>query len=244
MTDATLKKRFFEIDVYRGLAIVMMVLFHILYDLNTYHFTNLPIFSHAFWKVYRETISFLFLGLVGFCLYHEHHSQILWKRFWIRMGRLLMAAACVSIGTYIYEPQRPILFGILHFIAAGSLAALVFIPHKRLNFFLGVLILATGYIGFIHEARYRIPYMEWIGFGASTLPTLEIFPFIPFFGYILIGMGMAQITELKENTYYYLNIPTNPLSRFLAFCGKHPLMIYLIHQPILVGIISRIPHST
>ncbi len=244
MGDATVKSRFFEIDVYRGTAIIMMVVFHILYDLNAHQITDFPIFTHAFWRVYRECISFLFLGLVGFCLHQEHQEGIRWKKFALRTVRVSMAAACVSVGTYIYAPQKPILFGILHFIASGSLAALPFLNKKRASFFFGGLILAMGYIGLICEGRYRIPYLEWIGFGASSMPTLEIFPFIPFFGYILLGMGMSQTTDLKSNRYYYLDIPQNPLTRFLAFCGRHPLTIYLTHQPILVSIISRVVQKT
>lgn len=240
MNDATVKKRIFEIDVYRGLAIVMMVIFHMMYDLNNYHYTSIPLYSHAFWKVYREIISFLFLGLAGFCLYQEHHRGIKWKNILKREIRLLLAALAVSAGTFLYAPSSPVWFGILHFIAAASIVALGFLNKKRLCFILGVLLLATGYIGLIHESRYRIAGFEWLGFGAAALDTLEIFPFIPFFGYILCGMGIAQTTSLKNDSYYFFLIPQNFLTRFLALCGNYSLSIYMVHQLVLVGIISTL----
>ncbi len=241
-----LRKRYLELDLFRGLAILMMVLFHILFDLNMYGVTHLPLFSHPFWMVYRETISFLFLGLVGFCLYLEHQNGIRWKAFGRRTLRIAVGAFLVSIGTYIFDPHHFIYFGILHFIVAGSLVALAFLHKPRLSLILGIYILAFGYIGHINDPRHSLPYLGWVGFGTSAMQTLECFPFIPFFGYVLMGLALAAQTLSRNKDYLFVKIPPQgdqSWLRFLSFLGKHPLAIYLVHQPILIGIIHLATHG-
>jgi len=62
-----LEKRFWEIDFLRGLAIIMMILFHLLYDLNYFGEYNLNLHSGFWWYFARMTAT-IFILLVGISL--------------------------------------------------------------------------------------------------------------------------------------------------------------------------------
>ena len=233
-------KRYLEIDFLRGVAILMMIVFHFLFDLALFKIANFPIFSNPFWLVYRETGVFIFMSVSGFCLYREHHEKILWNRVWKRFLKLMLAGACITIATYYYSPDKTIWLGILQFFALAGLLGLFFLRFDRLNLILGVLIIAFGFIGKVNEApNYMGPLFTWVGFGTMHLNTFEIFPIVPFFGYYLIGIYLGKkLSEAKDQDHYLIHInPHNEWIRFIAFFGHYSLLIYLIHQPILLGIL-------
>lgn len=239
--------RYIEIDFFRGMAILMMIIFHTSFDLNLFKITQLPIFTNPFWLVYRESGVFMFLSISGFCLYLEHRSKIRWKRFWIRFGKLILAGSLITFATHYYDPPRTIWLGILQFFALASLFGLFFLRYYRLNLILGVLIIALGFIGNANEAQNFMGFaFTWLGFGTMHLHTLEIFPMIPFFGYFLVGMFMGRYFLEDENREYLIvNLsPQNSSVKFVSFFGKYSLIIYLIHQPIILGIISLLTHKS
>lgn len=230
-------RRYIEIDFYRGVAILMMILFHALFDLNLYQITSLPIFTNPFWLVYRETGVFIFMSVSGFCLFLEHHKKIRWKAFWIRFFKLMAAGGLITLATYYYNPTKTIWLGILQFFAGASLLGLFFLKFQKSNLILGILIVALGFIGNANEAKNFIhPGFTWLGFGTMQLETFEIFPLIPFFGYYLIGIYLGQYFLGHKEDYFILKLNGQSSGvRFTSFMGKHSLLIYLIHQPILVG---------
>lgn len=233
-------RRYLEIDFLRGVAILMMILFHFLFDLSLFKIAQVPIFTNPFWLLYREAGVFVFMAVSGFCLVLEHQNQIRWKLFWKRFIKLLLAGALITIATYYYNSSKTIWLGILQFFAFSSLLGLYFLRFEKLNLVLGVLIIALGFIGNINEApNYIGPAFTWMGFGTMHLSSLEIFPLIPFFGYVLVGIYMGKILiPRKTMDYFLISIPPqNPLTHFIAFFGKHSLLIYLIHQPILLAIL-------
>src|SRR5437773_267356 len=120
-------KRYLELDLFRGIAIVMMVIFHLLYDLNQHRFVQVDLFGSSFWIIFRHIILFLFIGVSGACVYLINRQQIRWKRVLIWTAKILVAAAIVTVATYYYDPNRVVLFGILHFLATANLLALLFI---------------------------------------------------------------------------------------------------------------------
>jgi uncharacterized membrane protein len=58
--------------------------------------------------------------------------------------------------------------------------------------------------------------------------TEDFVPLIPWLGVMLVGQGMSGLLDLKK-----FDIAENKISKLLALMGKHGLIIYLIHQPLL-----------
>lgn len=232
------RARLLELDVFRGVAILMMIVFHFLYDLHFYQLAKFRLFSNPFWLVYRETLVFLFLGVVGVCLFLEHRNGIRWRPYWRRFLRITAGAALVTVTTYLYDPKRVVLFGVLQLILVSSLLALPFLRRKSLCLTFALFLLAFGHIGDLNESRHYVPYLTWIGFGALRVRAFEIFPFIPYFGYVLLGIYLASF--VFKNGQNYLFVRLNSESRrnfFLSFLGRHSLLIYLAHRPISLGIV-------
>ena len=110
-----------SLDLIRGLAIIMMIAFHFIYDLNSFGFTQIPLFTHWLGIAWRCLIVFLFLSAVGISLVLAHKDHLKFKKFLKRIFYLGLAALLVSAGTFVMFPDGWVYFGILHLIWISSL---------------------------------------------------------------------------------------------------------------------------
>jgi len=222
--------RYFSIDVARGTAIAMMIAFHFSYDLNYFHFVDFDFYRDPFWLNFRTLIITLFLCLVGVSLQLSTGQGLNHRRYFSRLALLIGSAMIVTIGSYLMFPKNAVLFGVLHFIALASVIGLLFRTFYWLNFLLGIGIIILGNL-FQHE-WFNLPTRHWIGFMPNKPQALDYVPLIPWLGVVLIGMFLAQITK----KHGLLNSDTQKrslLTRLLAQAGRHSLLIYLLHQPLL-----------
>ncbi len=120
MKQTNLETRFWEIDALRGLAIVMMILFHLVYDLDVFDIWIVDRHS-SFWPYFRIVIATMFILLVG-----------------VSLGLL------ITLGTWLFSRERFVLFGILHFIGLSIILAYPFLELCFWNLLLGVLLIALG----------------------------------------------------------------------------------------------------
>ncbi len=232
-----MKKRYVELDVYRGLAVVMMVVFHFVYDLRLFKVVQASLYLHPFWLLYRHFLVFLFLGVTGACLYLVHGAGIQRRKLFVRTGKLLLCAAAITGGTYYLNRPKYVYFGVLHFLAVAGLLALPFLKRRQLCFYVAVSLLAVGFVGDLGDSRNYIPHMGWLGFGKARISSYDLFPLIPYFGYVLLGIYLVQGALKESKAYLFYRIPQNRATRTLAFIGKYALIIYLVHQPLLLGAI-------
>lgn len=145
------------------------------------------------------------------------------------------AAFAISIATWFATPQSFIYFGILHQIALASLLGLLFL---RLPAGL-VLIAAAIIIGLPQIFRSDIfdpRYLAWLGFAAAPPASNDFVPVFPWFGAVLIGLGVAK---LAEGLGWLQTIQRAVASSGgpLGWLGRHSLAFYLIHQPALIGLV-------
>lgn len=212
-------KRFPFIDQVRGLAIVLMVFFHFFYDLDLFNFVDIDFKKNYFWWGLPRVIVFLFLLSVGMSLSLVHVPQINWPKFARRTGLITAYALIISISTYLLFPKRWIYFGTLHCIALCSLMALPFLNKPKLCLLTAFTLLLPSL-----TLSWSIPWIQLKHYSMDYIP-----PF-PWFGVVCLG---AFFTSAQ---WHALIIPSNPFLRFLEFLGRHPLKIYLLHQPILYGL--------
>lgn len=219
-----------RLDLLRTLAIVLMVIYHAAYDLVTYHGWHLEIFEGG-WLILARASLILFLLVSGMSQALSHRSKgpaIRWKRF----AQVAAAAALVSIATYVMDPETYVQFGVLHLIAVSALLLPFFARFKTWNMLIGFLILAIAML---------MPSASPEVFGTSAVPmivlgfppvhfqTVDYVPLIPWFGVVLMGYACGYLWKSKENA--------SALLQNLAWPGRHSLLIYLLHQPVLFAVL-------
>ena len=213
------------LDLMRGLAIIMMIAFHFIYDLNSFGFTEVPLFTHWAGITWRCLIVFLFLSAVGISLVIAHSKQLNLRKFLKRLIYLGIAALLVSTGTFVMFPNGWVYFGILHLIWVSSLIAIVFINLPKTSLLIAALILIgsifdqpnLGIISNIFE-----PYLP--------LRSVDYYPLFPWLSFVFIGIYLGHHPFYRMAFTFRIH--------WLEVMGRHALIIYLTHQVVLFGLVS------
>lgn len=229
--------RYLLVDALRGAAIVLMVLFHFCFDLAYFGLADFDFYRDPLWVHLRTFILSLFLGLVGVSLVLATRNGLDPKRYTRRLTLLVLGALAISLSTWWMFGQRFVFFGVLHFIAVASVLGLVFLRFNWMNLLLGIaLIVFAANAGFPWFDR---PGWRWLGLMTHKPPTEDYVPLLPWFGVVLVGLfigrqmlGLTWILRLERKLRDKL------LLRMLAYAGKRSLLIYLAHQPLLIGLLS------
>jgi len=223
------------IDSVRGFAILLMMIFHLCYDLYYFKFLTVD-FNGPFWEWFRYVIISLFFLVSGFSTTQATKNGINRKKYGYRFGQVLVSALIITSVTYVLFPNAWIYFGVLHFFALSMIAVLPFRKTPLLSLLLGILI----FILFNTTGWFNLsPLYNWLQ-PIIGLPrgTQDLTRFIPWFGMILIGSSLAHY---GIHPLIYLGqqrgLSTGWHIRLCTFLGRHPLKIYLLHQPLLFGLI-------
>jgi len=217
----------------------MMFVFHFSYDLNFFGYVQINFLEEPFWANFRRTIVSSFLLLVGVSIVLANRQKLNARRFTRRLILLIAYAILVSIGSYLMFPESYIYFGILHFIAVASVLGLFFRKFYWLNLALGSVIVLLDSL--YSNVFFNDPRINWLGLMTYLPHTEDYVPLIPWFGVVLIGMFIGKTLFADNNTPTWLAWKaTNPITKTLAFGGRHSLPIYILHQPIFIGLIALI----
>lgn len=223
------KSRFLFIDVLRGFTVILMIIFHFAFDLDYYGLVNIDIINHPFWYFFPRLIVFLFLLATGMSLKLVHHEGIQVVPFLRRLLLIVFWAAVISVATYFFFPDNWIYFGTLHAIAVISCLTLPFLHLPRLC----ILIALALFIPSIFFDRT----LPWFELPLSSWDYISPFPWL--------GASLLGIFAVHNRLHHY-NLKETWTVKFLKFLGTHSLFIYLIHQPILfglLGLIMKLKHS-
>ena len=225
--------RLIGLDIARALAVVCMVIYHFTFDLALFGHIEAGTMSQPFWYYFARTIAGSFLFLSGVGLWLAHGRGIRWPSFWKRWLMVAAAAALVTISSIWLVPGGPIWFGILHAMAATALFGLIAL---RLPW---PLTLALAAALFAAAWGPRFPafdplWLVWTGL-AETRPMMgDYTPLIPWAAPALAGIATAKALKLHQ----WRGTSPSRLTHALTFPGRHSLIIYLIHQPILFGLFN------
>lgn len=231
------KKTHFEIlDVMRGFAILLMFIYHFSFDLDYYGFIQQNFTTDQFWINFRTVIVACFLTIVGISLYLASYHGLNKKSFQRRLLLLVIYSALVSLASWVMYPSAMIFFGILHFIAIASVLGLLFVRLGRINLILGIMLIIMAQI--IKHPFFDQPLLQWFGLMTKLPTTVDYVPLLPWFGVVLIGIYLGQIISmLPKNSWFIRWQSQHVSSRLLAFGGRHSLHIYMLHQPLFLGIL-------
>ncbi|MCP4317163.1 MAG: DUF1624 domain-containing protein [Hyphomicrobiales bacterium] len=232
------KQRLVLIDVARGIALLAMAVYHFTWDLEFFGYVERGLTTYGGWKIFARMIAGSFLFLVGISLVLGHGNAIRWRSFSIRLAMIVAAAALITGLTYYAMPDRFIFFGILHCIAVSSVLGL---PFLRLPAAVSVVAGAAVLFAqpYLASSTFNSDALLWLGL--STVPVLsnDYVPIFPWFGPVLLGIGAAKTAQAAGVFPWLAAIYRggNPLGEPVAFAGRHSLAFYLLHQPILIGLV-------
>ncbi len=241
MTSARLPSiRYWEIDLFRGVAVLMMVVFHIVFDLS--FFSILPInVSTGFWRMFAILTAFIFIFLVGTSLNISRYRNGLspgpvpYLRFFRRGLMILGLGVLITAVTYIVIGPGFIIFGVLHCIGASILIAPVFFGHPRTGFLAALVILVAGF----GMSNLSGPiWLAWAGIHPSYFYTLDYFPLFPWLGIVLLGMTAGVYLYPQGKRGFLVSNPAPRCTGAICWMGRHSLVLYLVHQPVILAILA------
>lgn len=240
------KIRYGLLDSLRGLVLISMILFHACWDLVYIFEKDFSWYRGTGAYIWQQSICWTFILLSGFC-------WSLGRKPGKRGLIIFLAGAVVSLVTVLFMPGDRVVFGVLTLI--GS-CMLIMIPlHKGLKHVPAgvglivciVLFILTrnvndGYLGFenlnlikLPEILYEGQIMTFLGFTDPGFYSTDYFSLFPWFFLFLAGYFLYYIICAANDGKImdkYCRQGVEPFS----FLGKHSLLIYMLHQPVIYGI--------
>ncbi len=231
---ANFKSRIWELDALRGVCILCVIVVHFLFDLS--FFGGLDLTLPAWYVFLQEYGGAIFVVLSGVCVTLGSKS--------VRRGLIVFACGmlitAVTYGMYrlgMSGADVVVKFGVLHLLGVCMLVYPAFkkLPPAMLTV-LGLVIAITGYAirGIIVPQRWLFPLgLTYEGFTSS-----DYFPLFPQLGYFLIGAAIGKTAYREKKTLLPGSFQKTPVARFFCWCGRQSLFIYLLHQPIVYGLLE------
>jgi uncharacterized membrane protein len=225
--------RLTAVDALRGSAVCAMIAYHFCFDLNWFGILHADFNRDMLWLTLRAIIVSSFMLLVGIGLVLAQRAGISRARFWRRIALITACALVVTAASYAAFPRTFISFGILHCIAVVSVLAWPFTRHAYAALVAGMAIIAIGLQ--VQLAAFDAPWLNWIGLMTHKPATEDYVPIFPWLGVVLIGVGAGS--WLADHGFK----PLQPMARtapdWLTWLGRHSLLVYMVHQPVLLGIL-------
>lgn len=240
--------RAYELDLLRGVAMIFVIFMHISWDLRYMFgiadckYLDAPWFEglmHPFFLV-------IFVGVSGICCTFSRSN--------VKRGIKLISVALAltlgtSIATYFFNADCLIIFNVLHLLSCGIfIYALVefverkcSISPKLTNFLLGMIgsfaiIMGDTISNF--NGTVNSPILIPTGIIMKCTPNMaDYMPLFPWIGVFMVGALVGRVAYKDKKTVMpYKNNVTRKITAPFEFIGRHSLVIYIVHQPIVIGL--------
>jgi uncharacterized membrane protein len=224
--------RITAIDALRGGALCLMFVYHFSFDLRYYRVIASDFEHDPFWLGFRAVIVASFMALVGISLVLADRAGATTAHFWKRIGIIAACAVAASVGSYLVFPRTFIHFGILHCIAVASILAWPTVRRPLFALVIGVALIAAGLV--YSDPLFDARALSWLGFTTHKPATEDYVPLAPWAGVVFLGVAAGHALARAHF------LPLKGLAdapRWLRFLGRHSLVVYMIHQPVLLGVL-------
>ena len=156
--------------------------------------------------------------------YSRNHD---FMKFLDRGAKILAVAGGITLITWLFFPDKFIVFGVLHMIGVSSILAYPLLKRMKLNVVLGAFIFISGIIMWPHFTD--VQWLLWLV--PHAFNTFDYFPLFPWFGIMLLGIAAGNYIYRDRRLRFRSRIT------LIEALGRHSLLIYLVHQPLLLGLI-------
>ena len=238
----TVHHRLWEVDTVRGIAIILMICYHFVFDLAFFGAYSGNMYSSS-WQLVARSIGTTFIVVMGVSLTLRHHrlapemdqKQLFAK--YLRRGATIFAwGMVITAVTYFVLDSGYVIFGILHLLGLSTILAFPFLRSRWASLAVGVAALGLGF--YLAGQRVVTPWLLWLGLPQFRRHMVDYYPLLPWFGFALIGVFLGLVLYPRGARRFALPDLSRKLPvRVLGYLGKHSLAIYLIHQPIMLGLL-------
>lgn len=211
-----------------------MAIFHFCFDLNHFGWLQQDFYRDPFWTLQRTAIVSLFL----FCAGGGQAMAVLAgqrsERFWRRWAQIAGCALLVSLGSMMMFPRSWISFGVLHGIAVMLVMLRLGMSRWPMAWLLGVALLSLALPQWWSDAWFDARWTNWVGLVTHKPVTEDYVPVLPWLGVMLLGFAFTrQWPDLWSG-----RVPNG--LRPLAALGRWSLSFYMLHQPVLIGLLMAV----
>jgi len=239
--------RLWEVDMMRGFAVVLMMIYHFVWDLNYFQLYQPDLMGLA-WKAFPRFIASTFILVMGISMTLSYNRvvQVTGRRNhfgkYLRRGAEIFGLGLiVTVATYFFIGRGFVIFGILHMLGLSVILAYPFLHlNKWLTLVVGIVLIGVGiYLGGL---VVTYPWLLWLGVKQAGRYMVDYYPMLPWFGVALVGIFLGHILYPQGQPRF--QFPETPASFWpiqgLRFLGRHALLVYAIHQPILIGLLMAL----
>ena len=211
-----------ELDSLRATALVMMLISNFVSDLD--YFGIMEVVKGDKWWWLARTTAFLFVSISGISYFLAHQKEYDFMITLKRTQRLIFWAFAITLVTYFFAPDAYIRFGVLHLLALASIVAFPVARKPLYAFGIGVFLLV---IPLSSNSN-----LVWLGLQETGTFAVDYFPLNPWLGIFFIFLSIACKIYPEGKSVLNFKWP----EKWLWF-GRNTLIIYVIHQPILIGLL-------
>lgn len=236
----TRTQRFWEIDAVRGVVVILMVYFHLMWNLFFFGISTADVFSPG-WQLFARSIGSTFTFLLGLslCIRSTRPPEGAYD-FAKNVRRALLVFGCgmlVTVATYLFTPDAFVIFGILHLQGLALLLAYPFVRWPPVvSTLAGLVVIGLGF--YLNTVFVSYPWLIPLGVQELGRAMADYYPIFPWFGFALLGIAAGKLWYPRGQRGFVLpELGGLPPLRALEWLGRHSLPIYLIHQPIIIGVL-------
>jgi len=227
-------ERFWEIDFLRGTAIIMMIIFHILFDIDFFGYYPMNV-QMGFWRYFAIITASIFIFLSGVSLTISYSRKKNFTKHLFRGMKIFGLGMIATLATWLFIGNGFVIFGILHFIGLSVIIGYFLVRFKVINLLLGIIIIILGFG--LWTMVFDFPWLLWLGLRPSGFYSIDYFPMLPWFGVFLFGLAFGnRFYPSGKRCFRIMNLQSSLVKDF-CFLGRHSLVIYLVHQVIIVSVL-------
>lgn len=233
--------RYRGLDAVRGIALFNMIAYHAIWDLVYMYNFNWDLDHSVGAYIWQQGICWTFIFLSGFCLPLGRHP--------IKRGIIVfVCGAIIMVVTLVFmPPQNRIIFGVLTLIGSCMIFVGAFDKWlKKVSPILGMLInfvffcvtrnINKGWIGFERLNLVKVPkifhsnmFTIYIGLQEENFKSADYFSLFPWLFLFLSGYFLFHCLDKRGK----LGIFEKSVFLPAEWLGRHSLVIYMLHQPVI-----------
>ena len=230
------------LDAIRGIAMVWMTVFHAAFDLNQFGYLHQNFYADPFWTWQRTAIVSLFLMCAGAGQALALAQQQSWLRFWRRWAQIALCAALVTAASWWMYPKSYIYFGVLHGMALMLIVVRLTTHWGSWLWLAGALAVTAAQLAPVWHQHWPALQLlngqayNWLGLISQKPITEDYVPLLPWLGVMWWGAALAPVllrhAPSSVQVWHLL-----PFQTRLAWLGRRSLSYYMLHQPVLIGVL-------